>query len=66
MANEANEPIGNIPSPCVRNCCLDENDICIGCFRSLSEIVHWSQASEYEKKETLARCCLRSKQRDEI
>jgi len=34
-----------IESPCIRNCCLDENDICLGCFRSVSEITDWGQAS---------------------
>ncbi|WP_156302871.1 DUF1289 domain-containing protein, partial [Methylogaea oryzae] len=24
--------------PCVRNCCLDSTDICLGCFRALAEI----------------------------
>jgi predicted Fe-S protein YdhL (DUF1289 family) len=31
-----------IPSPCVRNCCLNEDDVCLGCFRSLAEITQWS------------------------
>lgn len=35
----------NIPSPCVRNCCLDEQDVCLGCFRSMKEICAWSQAN---------------------
>jgi predicted Fe-S protein YdhL (DUF1289 family) len=34
-----------IESPCVRNCCLDDRDICLGCFRSLQEIRDWSQAT---------------------
>lgn len=29
-------------SPCVRNCCLDDNDVCIGCGRTLEEIRSWS------------------------
>lgn len=33
-----------IASPCVRNCCLNEEDICLGCFRSLNEIVGWYEA----------------------
>jgi len=33
-------------SPCVRNCCLDENDICMGCFRSLTEITQWTVVDE--------------------
>ena len=33
-----------LESPCVRNCCLNEQDICLGCFRSIGEICHWAQA----------------------
>ncbi|WP_370053311.1 DUF1289 domain-containing protein [Neptunomonas sp.] len=43
-----------IDSPCVRRCCLDDKDICIGCLRSLSEIRSWSQADEPAKKRILA------------
>ena len=50
---------GSIPSPCVRNCCLDESDVCLGCFRTIVEICGWSAASETEKAEILARCRLR-------
>jgi len=32
------------PSPCVRNCCLDDDDTCLGCFRSLAEIKEWAIA----------------------
>lgn len=39
-----------VPSPCVRNCCLNENDICLGCFRSLTEIVGWSEADASQRK----------------
>jgi|HubBroStandDraft_1064217.scaffolds.fasta_scaffold16802_5 predicted Fe-S protein YdhL (DUF1289 family) len=28
-------------SPCVRNCCLDDSLICLGCFRSFEEIKEW-------------------------
>jgi uncharacterized protein len=31
-----------IQSPCIRNCCLNDDDICLGCFRSLEEIVGWA------------------------
>jgi predicted Fe-S protein YdhL (DUF1289 family) len=30
----------------VRNCCLDDRDICLGCGRSLNEILEWSAASD--------------------
>jgi len=29
-------------SPCVRDCCLDDDLICVGCFRSFEEIKEWS------------------------
>lgn len=41
-------------SPCVRNCCLNEQDICLGCFRHLSEIKDWNKLSEKEKEKVLA------------
>ena len=39
-----------IESPCVRNCCLDNNDICIGCFRSLAEITQWTLVDEEKRR----------------
>jgi uncharacterized protein len=53
----------NVDSPCVRNCCLDENDICLGCHRSIAEICGWSAASDAERKEILARCEVRREER---
>jgi len=50
---------GDVPTPCVRNCCLDGNDICLGCHRSLSEILSWGGASDDERRAILARCHLR-------
>lgn len=42
-----------IESPCVRNCCLNDDDICLGCGRSLQEITRWSVASDADKRITL-------------
>ena len=38
---EATTPDNN---PCVRNCCLDDNKVCIGCGRKLAEILEWHHA----------------------
>ena len=38
-----------VQSPCVRNCCLDENDTCLGCGRLLEEILRWRSASDEER-----------------
>lgn len=36
-------------SPCVRRCTLDERDLCIGCGRTLDEILEWSAAPTSRK-----------------
>lgn len=51
-----------IKSPCIRNCCLDESDICLGCCRSLDEIKKWQASSDVEKKAILKRAKQRMKQ----
>lgn len=35
---------------CVRNCCLDEDKICMGCGRSLAEILEWHHAQDHRKQ----------------
>ena len=40
-------------SPCVRNCCLDQSEVCMGCGRQLQEILRWHSASAEEKQEIL-------------
>jgi predicted Fe-S protein YdhL (DUF1289 family) len=47
------KPGSPIASPCVRNCCLDESDICMGCGRHIEEILVWSQASNETRLEIL-------------
>jgi predicted Fe-S protein YdhL (DUF1289 family) len=42
-------PAIQIESPCVRNCCLNDADICLGCGRSLREITLWSTANNTDK-----------------
>ena len=52
-----------VPSPCVRNCCLDDQDMCLGCFRSLTEILGWSGYSLEERKRVLVKIEHRKQQR---
>jgi predicted Fe-S protein YdhL (DUF1289 family) len=42
-------------SPCISVCVLDENDICMGCYRSADEITDWFMASDDQKREVLRR-----------
>ena len=45
--------IAKVESPCIRNCCLDSNDICMGCFRSLTEITQWTLVNDKKRQEFL-------------
>lgn len=40
-----------IESPCIGVCALDENDVCMGCFRTADDITEWSIYSDEEKVE---------------
>ena len=53
----------DISSPCVRNCCLDEDDICLGCFRSIEEVMQWSGANDHMKLKILDSAKARKKER---
>lgn len=46
----------NVITPCIGQCDLDENNICIGCYRSSSEITGWLDKSEDEKINIVIRC----------
>lgn len=37
-------------SPCVRNCCLDDDLICLGCYRTLEEIKEWGLAGSERRR----------------
>jgi predicted Fe-S protein YdhL (DUF1289 family) len=45
-----------LTSPCVRNCCLNHNDVCVGCYRTLDEIIAWSGADNPTRRQILANC----------
>ncbi|WP_339673094.1 DUF1289 domain-containing protein [Dasania marina] len=49
-------------SPCIRNCCLNHKDICIGCLRSLDEILLWGKANEQQKADILKTVAQRKQQ----
>jgi len=48
-----------VESPCIRNCTLDDDDICVGCFRSLEEICAWGGASNEQRLEALRQATAR-------
>ncbi|HEY6618445.1 MAG TPA: DUF1289 domain-containing protein [Steroidobacteraceae bacterium] len=38
------------PSPCIGNCCLDDDLTCLGCFRSLQEIKEWGVVDDRRRR----------------
>lgn len=51
-----------IRSPCVAICALDENDICVGCYRSGSEITDWFMADAQGKRDIVAAAARRRRE----
>lgn len=45
--------MSNIAKPCIRQCCLNDDDICMGCFRTLDDMRIWHKSSDEEKLEML-------------
>jgi predicted Fe-S protein YdhL (DUF1289 family) len=39
------DPVEYVASPCVDRCCLDDDDVCLGCGRHVREIIEWGNAS---------------------
>ena len=41
----------HVPSPCISVCRMDEDSgLCLGCFRTLDEIVVWAGSSDPDKR----------------
>lgn len=52
-----------VPSPCTRQCCLDAQDVCLGCGRHLQEIIRWHEAGDEERRGILAAAQARQRAR---
>jgi predicted Fe-S protein YdhL (DUF1289 family) len=49
-----------VPSPCVDICRLDAQGLCVGCRRTIDEIIEWPRASEARRREILRELELRT------
>lgn len=58
--------MADIPSPCIRNCCLNRQDICVGCYRSMDEIMQWAQSDNKQKRLILEMANTRRKQQQQM
>ena len=50
MKNSSSTNSEVVDSPCRRQCCLDDETlVCLGCQRTLDEILAWGEASDEER-----------------
>lgn len=59
---QAVDEVADPASPCIRNCCLNAEDVCLGCFRHIDEIMAWRQLDVSAKKKVLQQCQQRQQQ----
>ena len=51
LADLAEDPAVLVPSPCISICRMDErNGLCLGCHRSIEEIIAWGRLPENGKR----------------
>ncbi len=50
-----------LKSPCVSICVLNDEDVCVGCFRTGNEISHWGGYSNDQRRAVLALSVERAK-----
>lgn len=53
MSDAPRDEHGRIASPCVRVCCLNDDNVCLGCFRRIDEITRWGESSDAERRRIL-------------
>ena len=53
-------------NPCVRNCCLDDGNVCLGCGRKLAEILEWHHADPERRGQILQSASHRIAQRESV
>lgn len=64
MNADNSEKQHHIESPCRKVCRLDEDGMCVGCFRMLDEIANWQIMNGQERAEVLRKAHLRMQLRD--
>jgi predicted Fe-S protein YdhL (DUF1289 family) len=47
--------VAPVDSPCIKVCVLDDQQVCIGCKRTLDEIVAWGSLSDDARMNVLER-----------
>ncbi|MEE9332477.1 MAG: DUF1289 domain-containing protein [Granulosicoccaceae bacterium] len=61
MTTNEENTTGKYPSHYIKECCLNTEDICLGYYRAIDEIVGWGNRSDEEKCAILNQCALRKR-----
>ncbi len=56
-------PRGAPISPCIAVCALDEEGLCRGCLRTVSEITQWTRLSAPQQWAVITACAQRARAR---
>ncbi|HEY9036089.1 MAG TPA: DUF1289 domain-containing protein [Pseudomonadales bacterium] len=48
-----------VASPCIRQCTLNEHDVCVGCYRTVDEITGWVSLDNAERRAVLEQATVR-------
>lgn len=59
LKSYTNEKEDKVKSPCIKKCSLDQNNICTGCYRSIEEIISWTDADNSIRRKILKAAKLR-------
>ncbi len=62
QTSAVNKALGVVKSPCVNICCLDEQDVCLGCFRTCDEITGWGAMNNDERKNVMKKVAEREQE----
>ncbi|MCC5824550.1 DUF1289 domain-containing protein [Alkalimonas sp.] len=54
--------MSRIDSPCIACCKLDQQKICIGCYRHISEIANWNRKTDAELNAIMRQVAIRKEQ----
>lgn len=61
LAQLAQDPQQRVPSPCISVCRMDvASTLCMGCFRTIDEIIAWGRMEEREKRSVWRDIALRA------
>ena len=61
LASLADDTTQPVPSPCVSVCRIDANSgLCIGCYRSINEIIDWGRQTDAHKRSVWQQIAVRA------